>query len=198
MTCSCVKGEGNIFDVQRESNLSGKIHNKAISTINGYINSLLGGYSKLPVNFHLNFEQVYGSVDGDSASVAEVIAIISSVSKIGIKQNIAVTGSINQFGKVQPVGGVNDKIEGFFNVCKVLGGTNGKGVLIPESNISSLALKNEVEEEIKNGKFHIYSMETVEDAVDILMGDENVDFDIVLHEIKNECRKYSMNKPRKH
>lgn len=198
MTCSCVKGEGSILDVQRESDLSGKIHNKAISTISGYINSLIGGYSKLPVNFHLSFEQVYGSVDGDSASVAEVIAIISSLSKIGIRQNIAVTGSINQFGRVQPVGGVNEKIEGFFHVCKIHGSTKEKGVLIPESNIKSLALKSEVEEEIKSGKFHIYSMRTVEDAIDILMGDENIDYDVVLHEIKNECKKYEINKSRKH
>ncbi|MBV4419117.1 AAA family ATPase [Clostridium tyrobutyricum] len=191
ITCSCMKGEGNIVDVQRESSLSGKIHNKAINIIRGYINNnIIGGYDKLPVNFHLNFEQVYGPVDGDSASVAEVVSIISSFSKIGIKQNIAVTGSINQFGRVQPIGGVNEKIEGFFNTCKILGETKGKGVLVPASNVKGIALKNEVEQEIKNGNFHIYSMETVEDAVDILMGDENLNYSDVISTIKKECRKY--------
>nr|WP_207736260.1 AAA family ATPase [Clostridium tyrobutyricum] len=191
ITCSCIKGEGNIVDIQRESNLSGKIHNKAINIIKGYINNnIIGGYDKLPVNFHLNFEQVYGTVDGDSASVAEVVSIISSLSKIGIKQNIAVTGSINQFGEVQPIGGVNEKIEGFFNTCKILGETKGKGVLIPASNVKGIALKNEVEQEIKSGNFHIYSMDTVEDAVDILMGNENLNYSDVISAIKKECRKY--------
>ncbi|WP_446899310.1 AAA family ATPase [Clostridium sp. LBM24168] len=190
LTCSCVSGNGDIFDVQRESNLSGKIHNKAINTIKGYINNLIGGYSKLPVNFHISFEQLYGSIDGDSASVAEVISIISSISRIGIRQNIAVTGSINQFGEVQPVGGVNEKIEGFFNICSIVGNTKGKGVLIPESNIISLALKNEVEEEINRGNFHIYSMRTVKDAVEILMGEDNLEYEDIIDLINKECKKY--------
>ncbi|MCH3964198.1 MAG: AAA family ATPase [Clostridium sp.] len=190
LTCSCTGGNGDIIDVQRESNLSGKIHNKAINTIKGYINNLIGGYVKLPVNFHISFEQLYGSIDGDSASVAEAVSIISSISKIGIRQNIAVTGSINQFGEVQPVGGINEKIEGFFNICNIIGNTKGKGVLIPESNIISLALKNEVEEEINRGNFHIYSMTTVEDAVEILMGEDNIRYEDVINSIRRECKKY--------
>lgn len=190
ITCSCSKGNGDIVDVQRESNLSGKIHNKAINTIKGYISTIMGGYNKLPVDFHISFEQLYSSIDGDSASVAEVISIISSISKIGIRQNIAVTGSINQFGEVQPVGGVNEKIEGFFNVCKVIENTKEKGVLIPEANIKNLSLKNEVEDEINKGNFHIYSMDTVEDAVDVLIGDENIKYEDVIHFIRKECRKY--------
>lgn len=196
ITCSCVKGDGHIIDVQRESNLSGKIHNKAINTISGYINNLIGGYSNLPVNFHISFEQIYGSVDGDSASVAEVLAIISSISKVKIRQNIAVTGSINQFGEVQPVGGVNEKIEGFFDICKIVGDANKKGIIIPEANKTSIALKNEVEDEISKGNFHIYTMKTVGDAAQILMGDNRMDYDDIINRAKRECRKYEIKQER--
>jgi predicted ATP-dependent protease len=139
----------------------------------------------------LSFEQVYGQIDGDSASVAEIISMISSLSKIGIKQNIAVTGSINQFGEIQPIGGVNEKIEGFFKICKILGEIKGKGVLIPSSNVKSLALKNPVEEEIEKGNFHIYSMSNLKDAVEILM---ERDYNTVIHMAKRELKKYSSNR----
>jgi lon-related putative ATP-dependent protease len=191
ITCCCHKGDGNIIDVQKESNLSGNIHNKAINILKGYISNLIGGYEKIPVDFHLSFEQLYGKIDGDSASVAEVISIISSLSKIGIKQNIAVTGSINQFGKVQPIGGVNDKIEGFFKVCKLKDKIKDKGVLIPESNLDSLVLSKEIEEEIKNGNFHIYSMETIKDAVEVLMGEENLGYNEIMGELNKELKKYT-------
>ena len=118
ITCCCYKGEGNIVDVQQESNLSGSIHSKSINILKGYISAINGGFSKLPVDFHLSFEQIYGKIDGDSASVAEIICMLSALSKIPIKQNIAVTGSVNQFGDVQPIGGVNDKIEGFLEYAR--------------------------------------------------------------------------------
>lgn len=199
VTCSCYKGDGNILDVQKESNLSGNIHNKAISTLRGYITTLIGGYDKVPVDFHLSFEQLYGKIDGDSASVAEAISMLSALSKVGINQNIAVTGSINQFGKVQPIGGVNEKIEGFFKVCKMLDTVEGKGVLIPESNVGSLILKNEIEEEVKKGNFHIYSMSTIEDAVEVLMGENNLGYKEIMHMIEKEIKKYSSrNENRRH
>lgn len=191
ITCCCYKGEGNIIDVQKESNLSGDIHNKAINTLKGYISNLIGGYEKIPVDFHLSFEQIYGTVDGDSASVAEVVSMISSLSKIGIKQNIAVTGSINQFGKVQPIGGINEKIEGFFKVCKLKDTIKDKGVLIPESNLNNIVLNKEVEEEIKNGNFHIYSMSCVKDAVEVLMGRENFGYNEIMGELSKELKKYT-------
>lgn len=191
ITCSCYKGTGSIIDVQKESDLSGKIHNKAINTLRGFMNTLMGGYQKLPVDFHLSFEQLYGKIDGDSASVAEVISMISALSKIGVKQNIAVTGSINQFGEVQPIGGVNEKIEGFFKICKLVDTTKDKGVLIPESNVDSLVLNEEVEEEIRKGNFHIYSMSHIKDAVEVLMEENNLGYSYVMDEALKESKKYS-------
>ena len=131
LTCVACKGEGKILDIQKESNMSGSIHEKSINILSGLLSNLIIPYEKLPVDFHLSFEQTYGQIDGDSASVAEILCILSSLSKVGIKQNIAVTGSINQFGEVQAIGGVNEKIEGFYKVCKLLDNTKDKGVLIP-------------------------------------------------------------------
>lgn len=190
ITCSCYKGDGHIIDTQRESNLSGRIHNKAISILRGYINSLNGGYKKLTVDFHLSFEQLYGMVDGDSASVAEITCMISSLTKLPIKQNIAVTGSINQFGEVQPIGGVNEKIEGFFRVCKELDTIEGKGVLIPASNAEDLVLCKEVEDAIVEGKFKLYTMETVEDGLKVLLDHKDITLEKVIKVMERESKKY--------
>jgi predicted ATP-dependent protease len=191
ITCSCYKGDGNIIDVHKESNLSGNIHNKSINILKGYINKLINSYSRLPVDFHLSFEQLYGKIDGDSASVAEIISMISALSKIPVKQNIAVTGSINQFGEVQPIGGVNEKIEGFFNICKVLDSTENKGILIPYSNKNDLVLNHEVEEEIEKGNFHIFTMSSVDDAIEVLMGIGVIKVSEVMESIAKEIKKYS-------
>jgi predicted ATP-dependent protease len=191
ITCSCYKGDGNIIDVHKESNLSGNIHNKSINILKGYINKLINSYSRLPVDFHLSFEQLYGKIDGDSASVAEIISMISALSKIPVKQNIAVTGSINQFGEVQPIGGVNEKIEGFFNICKVLDSTENKGILIPYSNKNDLVLNHEVEEEIEKGNFHIFTMSSVDDAIEVLMGIGVIKVSDVMEGIAKEIKKYS-------
>lgn len=191
ITCSCCKGEGNIIDVQKESNLSGNIHSKSISILKGYIAKFANPYSKLPVDFHLSFEQTYSMIDGDSASVAEILCMISALSKIPIKQNIAVTGSINQFGEVQPIGGVNEKIEGFFNVCKLLDNTISKSVLIPHSNKSDIVLSREVEDEVEKGNFHIYTIKNVEEAVEILMCTEELTLDEVFSIISKEIKKFS-------
>ena len=191
ITCCCYRGEGNIIDVQQESNLSGNIHSKSINILKGYISTINGGFNKLPVDFHLSFEQIYGKIDGDSASVAEIICMLSALSKIPIKQNIAVTGSVNQFGDVQPIGGVNEKIEGFFGICKALDTIEDKGVAIPLSNAEDLVLNEEVEREIKNGNFHIYTMTTIEDAIGILMGTSDTNFEQIMTAINKELKKYS-------
>ena len=133
---------------------------------------------------------MYGKVEGDSASVAEVIAMISALSKIPVNQNIAVTGSINQFGDVQPIGGVNDKIEGFFNVCNSIDTYKGKGVLIPESNLDEVILNPNVEEAINNGDFVIYTMENISDAIMVLLGDNETSFEDIAASIDREIKKY--------
>jgi lon-related putative ATP-dependent protease len=196
ITCNCYKGSGEVIDVQKSGDLSGSIHSKAINILKGYINKLNGGYEKIPVDFHISFEQIYGRVDGDSASIAEIISMISALSKIPIKQNIAVTGSVNQVGNVQPIGGVNEKIEGFYKVCKLLGNKENNGVLIPYSNRDNIVLRKEVEQRITNGDFHIYTMNTVEDAIEALMCDENIRVSDVYESIKKEIKKYSA-KPKK-
>ena len=189
LTCVVCKGEGKILDIQKESNLSGSIHEKSINIIKGLISNLINPYEKLPVDFHLSFEQTYGIIDGDSASVAEVLCILSGLSKRGIKQNIAVTGSINQFGEVQPIGGLNEKIEGFYNVCKLKEEKN-IGVLIPESNINELILNNEVEEAIKNKELIIYTMNSLDDAIETMILEDGESIDCFYSEIKKEILKY--------
>ncbi len=197
ITCTCFCGDGKIMDAQRESNLSGKIHTKAINILKGYISTLNGGYTKLPVDFNLSFEQIYGVVDGDSASVAEVLCMVSALCKLPIKQNIALTGSINQFGQVQPIGGVNEKIEGFFNICKTMDSFKGKGVIIPESNARNLILSNEIEKAISNGDFTIYTMENVIDAMEIIFDKENLDSEGIAKLIAEQCNVYKrLGKPK--
>ena len=190
ITCVCYKGSGHIIDVQRESKLSGSIHEKSLNILRAYLNEITNPYKELPVDFHLSFEQVYGKIDGDSASVAETICMLSALSKIPIKQNIAVTGSINQFGEVQPIGGVNEKIEGFFNICKLIDKVEGKGVLIPESNLNNLVLNHEVEDAIKDGSFSIYTMNSINDAIEVLMGSDENSVDNIFKEINEELNKY--------
>ncbi|MFR4996526.1 MAG: AAA family ATPase [Clostridium paraputrificum] len=190
LTCVACKGEGKILDIQKESNMSGSIHEKSINILSGLLSNLIIPYEKLPVDFHLSFEQTYGQIDGDSASVAEILCILSSLSKVGIKQNIAVTGSINQFGEVQAIGGVNEKIEGFYKVCKLLDNTKDKGVLIPAANSEDLVLNKEVEEAIEKGEFHIYTMENLQDAIEVMMLDNKTSYKDLFKIIEKEVEKY--------
>ncbi|MGL4452540.1 MAG: AAA family ATPase [Sarcina sp.] len=190
VTCVVYKGTGRIIDTQRESNMSGSIHSKSINILKGFLNNYLDGYKATPVDFHLSFEQLYGGLDGDSASVAEVIAMISSLSKIPIKQSIAVTGSLNQFGEVQAIGGVNEKIEGFFKTCDVMDTHVGKGVIIPDSNKNELILSKEVEEAVESGEFHIYTMKNINDAIDALMISDGNTLEDIAAAISSEIEKY--------
>lgn len=190
ITCLALKGDGSVIDIHKESKLSGKIHEKSIQTLTGLLYSILSPYEKLPINLHLSFEQSYGMIEGDSASVAEMIAMLSSISKRGVKQNIAVTGSLNQFGEVQAIGGVNEKIEGFFNVCKEMGGYKGKGVLIPSTNKDELILCPEVEAAIREGDFHIYEMDVLDDAIETLILEDNEKLEDFYKSINEEIKKY--------
>lgn len=173
ITCNVFKGDGTVHDLHKEAKLSGKIHEKSISILKSILLSKWKKTQNLPINLYLSFEQSYGLIEGDSASVAEMICMLSAITERGIRQNIAVTGSLNQFGEVQPIGGVNEKIEGFFKICKELNLMKGSGVLIPRTNINELVLNDEVEEEILKGNFSIYYMDKLDEAIEILILDEN-------------------------
>ena len=169
ITANVFMGKNGIFDIQREADLSGKIHSKAVFTLESFFMSRYAKSFAPTIGISISFEQVYSSIEGDSASLAETLAIISAITGIPIRQDIAVTGSINQFGEVQPVGGVTEKVEGFFRACKLHGLTGTQGVIIPESNLKNLVLKPEVLQAVKEGKFHIYTVRNVDEAIEIVM-----------------------------
>lgn len=170
ITASVSLGNGNIVNVEREAGLSGSSHNKGVLIISGYFKEKFG--KKIPLSFNANlvFEQGYGMIDGDSASITEICALLSSLSEIPIKQSIAITGSVNQKGDIQPIGGVNEKIEGFFDICKTKGLTKKQGVIIPIQNVKDLMLKQEIIDAVKNNEFNIYPVTSVEEAIEILTG----------------------------
>ena len=197
VTCLALQGDGNIIDIHKECKMSGQIHEKSISILRGLLSSLINPYEKLPVDLQLSFEQTYGMIEGDSASVAEIICILSALSKKPIRQNIAVTGSINQFGEIQPIGGVNEKIEGFHRVCKIIDTTYNKGVLIPSSNADELILNAEVEEDIKNRRFHIYTMDSLDDAIEVLILNERETVSDFFKSLNDEIIKYKYDKGNK-
>ena len=170
ITAKTYLGKVGVVDIQREADLSGKIHGKAVLILEGFFGSKYA--QKTPISFSasISFEQVYTIVEGDSASLAETLALISAISKVPIKQSIAVTGSINQHGEVQPVGGVTEKVEGFFRVCKMRGLTGDQGVIVPRGNVKNLVLKDDVLEAVKKGIFHIWAVENVDEAIEIVTG----------------------------
>ena len=170
ITAAVALGSGNIINVEREAGLSGSSHNKGILIITGYFKEKFGKRIPLSFNASIVFEQGYGMIDGDSASVTEICVLLSALSGIPIKQSIAITGSVNQKGEIQPIGGVNEKIEGFYDVCKSKGLNGSNGVIIPEQNVKDLMLKDEVIEAVKENKFHVYSVSSVEQAIEILTG----------------------------
>ncbi len=170
ITAKTFLGRGGIVNIERDSKLSGPIHNKGVLILSGYLGWKYAQDKPLSLSASLCFEQSYEGVDGDSASSTELYAILSSLSGIPIKQNIAVTGSVNQNGMIQPIGGVNNKIEGFFKVCKAKGLTGDQGVLIPHQNQVNLMLREEVVEAVRNGQFHIYSARTIDEGIEVLTG----------------------------
>ncbi|MEG8947971.1 Lon protease family protein [Rosettibacter firmus] len=170
ITASVSLGSGNIINVEREAGLSGSTHNKGVLIISGYFREKFGKHIPLSFTASLAFEQGYGFIDGDSASITEICALLSAISGIPIKQSIAITGSVNQKGEIQPIGGVNEKIEGFFDVCKRKGLNGNHGVIIPLQNVKDLMLKDEVINAVKEGKFHIYPVSEVSEAIEILTG----------------------------
>lgn len=163
-------GNRGVVNVEREARLSGRIHDKGVLILSGYLTGTYG--QKFPLSLHasLCFEQYYSDVDGDSASSAELYALLSSLAEVPLRQGLAVTGSINQMGLIQPIGGVNEKIEGFFRTCRPQGLTGDQGVIIPQQNRHHLMLPREVIEAVEQGVFHIYSIETVDQGLEILTG----------------------------
>jgi lon-related putative ATP-dependent protease len=170
ITATVSLGSGNIINVEREAGMSGRHYTKGVLIISGYFKETFGQDIPLSFNANLVFEQSYGTVDGDSASCAEIYALLSTLAGLPIKQSIAVTGSLNQKGDVQPIGGVNEKIEGFFEVCKSRGLTGKQGVIIPVQNVKELMLNEEVIKAVSEGKFHIYSIKRIEEGIEILTG----------------------------
>lgn len=170
ITAAVSLGSGNIINVERESGLSGNVHNKGVLIISGYFREKFGQKTPLAFNASLVFEQGYGVIDGDSASAAEICALLSCLSNIPIKQHFAVTGSINQKGDIQPIGGVNEKIEGFFDICKKRGLNKRHGVIIPAQNVKDLMLKDEIIDEAAKGNFKIFAVSKIEEAIEILTG----------------------------
>ncbi len=170
ITASVYPGSKGVINIEREIDMSGPIHTKGVLTLSSYIFHKYSSDFPLQLSCTLTFEQAYEPVEGDSASCAELLAILSAISGIPLRQDIAITGSIDQFGNIQPVGGIKEKIEGFYRVCKILKFTGTQGVIIPIQNLDNLLLDDEILEDIKREKFHIYTIENVDDAIEILTG----------------------------
>jgi lon-related putative ATP-dependent protease len=170
ITARVYLGKGGVIDIEREAKLSGRIYNKGVLILSGYLGGMYAQDKPLSLSASLAFEQSYGDIEGDSASAAELIALISGIAEVPVKQSLAITGSINQKGEIQPIGGVNEKIEGFFSVCKNRGLTGDLGVLVPRINVKNLMLKKEVVTAVKEGKFHVYAVANVNEAIELLTG----------------------------
>ncbi len=170
ITANTYVGKNGIINIEREVDMSGSSHSKGILILSGYLGEMFAQDMPLSLTASLCFEQLYNGVDGDSASSTELYAILSSLSGIPINQSIAVTGSVNQKGEIQPIGGVNEKIQGFFEICKMRGLDGSHGVMIPKSNEKNLNLSDEVIEAVKDKKFHIYAISTIEQGIELLTG----------------------------
>ncbi|MCW4045461.1 MAG: AAA family ATPase [Candidatus Bathyarchaeota archaeon] len=170
VTASIGLGREGVIDIEREAKMGGPIHTKGVLILSGYLNEKYARDKPLSLSARLVFEQNYAGVEGDSASSTELYAILSALSGLPIKQSIAVTGSVNQKGEVQAIGGVNEKIEGFFEICKAKGFTGQQGVMIPDSNVQNLMLKEEIVEAVKAGQFHIYAVKTIDEGIEVLTG----------------------------
>ena len=170
ITAQTFAGRDGVINIEREASLSGRTHDKGVLILSGYLGAKFGQDRPLTLSASLAFEQSYEGVDGDSASSTELYAILSSLSGLPLQQNIAVTGSVNQRGEIQPIGGVNQKIEGMFDLCRLGGLTGDQGVMIPHQNLRNLMLREDVVEAIREGKFHIYAVKTISEGLEVLTG----------------------------
>lgn len=172
ITASTAMGRSGVINIEREADLSGSTHNKGVLILGGYLRQKYAQEKPLSMSASIAFEQSYSGVDGDSASSTEIYALISSLAEVPIRQSIAVTGSVNQKGEIQAIGGVNQKIEGFFDCCRQKGLTGKQGVMIPESNANDLMLRKDIIAAVKDGQFHIYPVRTIDQGIAILTGRE--------------------------
>ena len=163
-------GREGLIDVEREAQLGGSIHTKGVAILRGYLSRMFGQERPLSLRAQLAFEQSYGEIDGDSASSSELFAVLSALADVGVDQGVAVTGSVNQLGEMQAIGGVCAKIEGFFDLCRARGFTGSQGVLVPRANLPHLVLRDDVVEAVSRGQFHLYAIETAAEGVEILTG----------------------------
>ena len=170
ITVNTYTGKTGIVNIEREVELSGSSHSKGVLILTGYLGEMFAQDIPLSLTASICFEQLYNGVDGDSASSTELYGLLSSLSGIPINQSIAVTGSVNQKGQIQPIGGVNEKIDGFFQICKMRGLDGSHGVMIPIQNVDNLQLSDEIVENVKNGLFHIYAISTIEEGIEVLTG----------------------------
>ena len=170
ITAKTFAGRSGVINIEREAQLSGRIHDKGVLILSGYLGSKFAQTAPLSLSASLSFEQSYEGVEGDSASSTELYAILSSLSELPIKQGIAITGSVNQKGEIQPIGGVNQKVEGFFDICRVSGLTGEQGAIVPHQNVKNLMLRDDVVGAVKDGTFHIYEAKSMDQGIEILTG----------------------------
>ena len=170
ITASAGPGRGALVSIERETELSGHIHDKGFLTLTGYLRGRYGGERRIALAANLTFEQSYEHIDGDSAASAELYALLSELAEVPLRQDIAVTGSVNQHGELQAIGGVNEKIEGFYRACALRELTGRQGVIIPESNVRHLMLSPEIVESVRAGRFHVWSARTVDEGIELLTG----------------------------
>jgi len=170
ITARLTVGSGKVIDIEREVELGGPLHSKGVLILSGFLASHYVTDRPLSFSATLVFEQSYGGIEGDSASSAELYALLSALARVPIKQSLAVTGSVNQYGQVQAIGGVNEKIEGFFDICDARGLTGEQGVIIPMSNVKHLMLRRKVVEAVADGKFHVYPVQTIDQGMELLFG----------------------------
>jgi lon-related putative ATP-dependent protease len=170
ITAATSMGRAGVINIEREAEMSGNTHNKGVLILSGYLRKKYAQDKPLSMSASIAFEQSYSGVDGDSASSTEIYALLSSLAEVPIRQNIAVTGSVNQKGEIQAIGGVNQKIEGFFDCCRHKGLSGDQGVMIPQSNVKDLMLRTDVVEAVQNGRYHIYAVENIDEGIEILTG----------------------------
>jgi lon-related putative ATP-dependent protease len=188
ITARSYLGKEGVINIEREAKMSGRIHSKGVMILTGYLGGKYAQDSPLSLTASIAFEQSYGGIDGDSATCAEVVALLSSLAVIPVRQDIAITGSMNQKGVVQPIGGVNEKIEGFFKVCQAKGLTGEQGVIIPGRNLDNLMLDQEVIEAIDQGKFNLFSIEEIDQALEIMLDQKA---EVIHNSVKEKLKEYA-------